>query len=81
MNCRLYDAHNHLQDDRLKPHRAGIAAALQQENITKMVVNGSCEKDWPAVLELARQCPQVLPSFGYHPWYVNERPADWEKTL
>ena len=40
-----------------------------------------CEQDWPAVLELARRCPQVIPSFGYHPWYVNERSADWREVL
>jgi TatD DNase family protein len=46
-----------------------------------MVVNGSCESDWPQVLALARQSPQVIPSFGYHPWYVAERSADWQAAL
>jgi TatD DNase family protein len=81
MNCRLYDAHNHLQDAQLKPHRDAIAAAVHRENIARMVVNGSCEEDWPEVLELARQWPQVIPSFGLHPWYVKERSADWQKAL
>ena len=54
MNFRLYDAHNHLQDDRLAPHREAILAALQREGVAGMVVNGSCEEDWPEVLELAR---------------------------
>jgi len=46
-----------------------------------MVVNGSCEEDWPDVLALARAHPQVLPSFGYHPWYVHERSPEWQKHL
>ena len=46
-----------------------------------MVVNGSCEEDWPAVRTLARQHPRLLPSFGYHPWYVRERSADWKTKL
>ena len=46
-----------------------------------MVVNGSCEEDWPAVLSLSRQFPQVIPSFGYHPWYVKERSAGWQQNL
>jgi TatD DNase family protein len=46
-----------------------------------MVVNGSCEADWPDVLELARRIPQVLPSFGYHPWYVGERTKNWREML
>jgi TatD DNase family protein len=81
MGPRLYDAHNHLQDDRLAPHRQAILAALQTEGVAGMVVNGSCEADWPEVLELARRCPQVVPSFGYHPWYVKERSVDWQAAL
>ncbi|MGD0089310.1 MAG: ATPase, T2SS/T4P/T4SS family [Planctomycetota bacterium] len=78
---RLYDAHNHLQDDRLVPCREAVLAAVRRENVVKMVVNGSCEADWPAVLDLARRHPQVIPSFGYHPWYVKERSADWRQVL
>ena len=81
MSFRLYDAHNHLQDTRLAPHREAILAALQREGVAGMVVNGSCEEDWPEVLALARSCPQVIPSFGYHPWYVKERSPEWQATL
>ena len=78
---RLYDAHNHLQDDRLAPHLDAILPTLGPVGITRMVVNGSCEEDWPAVLKLAQREPRVLPSFGYHPWYVGERTPDWQREL
>jgi TatD DNase family protein len=81
MNFRLYDAHNHLQDERLAPHREAILATLQREGVAGMVVNGSCEADWPEVLALAREHAQVIPSFGYHPWYVKERLPDWQQAL
>ena len=81
MSIRLYDAHNHLQDARLTPHRETLCAALQREGVAGMVVNGSCEEDWPQVLALARQHAQVVPSFGYHPWYVKERSPDWQQAL
>lgn len=82
MPMRLYDAHNHLQDDRLKPFLPVILESLAREPmIVRMVVNGSSEEDWPAVRELARQCPRVLPSFGYHPWYIKERSPRWHETL
>jgi TatD DNase family protein len=81
MRVRLYDAHNHLQDERL----ANVAAtALDQsfaEGLSAMVVNGSCEEDWPQVLALAERHPEVIPSFGYHPWYVSERTVQWEEKL
>ena len=125
MSMKLYDAHNHLQDARLAPHRATVLAAMQEEGVASMVVNGSCEEDWPEVLALARICntrvaadvsrrilsgprlaptdvggyspsanrgeaersgpapsyPKVIPSFGYHPWYVKERSPDWQAAL
>jgi TatD DNase family protein len=81
MNLRLFDAHNHLQDERLAPHLAEILAALPGAGVVRMVVNGSCEADWPRVLELARTVPQVIPSFGCHPWYVKERTPNWRESL
>jgi len=81
MNLRLYDAHNHLHDDRFGGRQAVLLADCVGEGVAKMVVNGSCEEDWPKVLALARAHPQVLPSFGYHPWYVHERTAEWQKNL
>src|SRR5215831_19808269 len=82
MKAPLYDAHNHLHDERLGPHLAGILKTVEREGIVRMVVNGSCEEDWHAVMELARRYPRlVLPSFGYHPWYVRERSPDWQQRL
>ena len=81
MNLRLFDAHNHLQDERLAPHRAAILMALPGAGVAQMVVNGSGEEDWPEVLALAKSVPQVIPSFGYHPWYVGERSANWRENL
>ncbi len=81
MSIRLYDAHNHLQDDRLAPHLDSILHALDREHVAGMVVNGSCEEDWPAVAELAVRDRRVVPSFGYHPWYVKERSAQWQQVL
>lgn len=81
MSHRLYDAHNHLQDARLGADRDAIVSAAARVGVVRMVVNGSCEEDWSAVLELARRYPCALPSFGYHPWYVRERTPHWRAEL
>jgi len=48
----------------------------------KLVVNGTREADWERVAELARAYPgRVLPSFGLHPWYVNEASEHWRGRL
>lgn len=77
----LYDAHNHLHDDRLGPNKADLIDVAKQDGVVRMVVNGSCEEDWSAVLTLAKQHPTVLPSFGFHPWYVKERTSNWQQNL
>ena len=78
---RLYDAHNHLQDERLGGRPAELLGACRGVGVARMVVNGACEGDWPQVLALAKQYPEVLPSFGYHPWYLQERTPDWLANL
>lgn len=78
----FYDAHNHLQDDRFAGRQAELVAASRAAGVARMVVNGSCETDWPQVAALAREFPElIVPSFGYHPWYVGERTPRWRETL
>ena len=78
----LFDAHNHLQDERFGGRQDELVAACCAACVGRMVVNGACEKDWPAVAELARRYPDLVhPSFGYHPWYLAERTSQWEQTL
>ena len=81
MAVRLYDAHNHLQDERLAPHLEAILPAVRREGVARMVVNGACEADWPNVLALAERHPEIIPSFGYHPWYVRECSETWQERL
>lgn len=77
----FYDAHNHLQDDRFAGRTRELLAMCETAGIKRMVVNGACESDWPQVQALARENKMVLPSFGYHPWYLPERTPEWKKNL
>ena len=62
--------------------RADRAELLAEcEGLSRMVVNGCAEEDWPQVAALAKAHPQVLPSFGYHPWFIHERTGNWESEL
>lgn len=77
----LYDAHNHLQDDWLTPHLASIDTDLRACGVQRVVVNGTCENDWPAVTALAERFEWVLSSYGLHPWDAGNRSANWLATL
>ena len=87
---KFYDAHNHLQDDRFVGRQSELLAACEKSGVARMVVNGASESDWPQVLELAKHFggasvpasrTQIIPNFGYHPWYLPERTPDWLRNL
>ena len=77
----MHDAHNHIHSPRLAPWRAAFLAELPSLGLRRAVVNGTSESDWPAVKSLAAEVPWVLPSYGLHPWFVNERTPAWRETL
>jgi len=78
---RLFDAHNHLQDNRFPDDTALMLAECTEAGLVRMVVNGTRESDWDMVAQLAGQHPLVIPSFGLHPWFVPERSTDWLSRL
>jgi TatD DNase family protein len=77
----LFDAHNHLQDEWLTPHRGEVIAAVERAGVRRMVVNGTMEADWAGVASLASRHPWVLPSYGLHPWQIARRTPSWRGRL
>jgi len=78
---QIYDAHNHLQDDALQPHRKEVWRTLTEVGLAGAVVNGTEENDWPEVARLAADHAWMVPSFGLHPWHVKERSPRWQESL
>jgi len=81
MSLPLYDAHNHLQDDWLKPHHAEIFSTLKTIGLRGAVVNGTSEEDWAEVAALANAHEWIIPSYGMHPWFVPKRTPQWRERL
>lgn len=77
----LFDAHCHLQDERLFPQLDSAMRRAMAAGVTGLMCCGSGEKDWGLLPDIARRFPQVRLSFGLHPWYVGERTADWLNCL
>lgn len=77
----LYDAHLHLQDARLAAVLGELPRVYGRLGVARVVVNGTCPQDWPAVLKLAQNHEFIIPSFGLHPWQVNNAPNDWLEQL
>ncbi|MDP0501070.1 MAG: TatD family hydrolase [Verrucomicrobiota bacterium JB022] len=79
---RQFDAHLHLQDTRLDPHRERLIAALREADVAGLVTNGTSPADWPAVEALAEAHPGwIRPAYGLHPWRVGQEPAGWLEEL
>lgn len=77
----FHDSHCHLSAIRLTPFRDEIALHLATRESKSVVVNGMNEDDWENVASLARKYPQVIPSFGYHPFYISQATSSWKDTL
>lgn len=75
------DAHNHLQDEWLAGSLEAILETCRARGVDALVVNGTCEQDWPRVAALARAYPEVRPAFGVHPWDARQRSPGWLDTL
>lgn len=78
---RYVDAHNHLQDEWLQPHLEAACAQLAGLPLSRAVVNGTCEEDWPRVADLAARFSWIQPSYGVHPWLAGGRSPGWRDAL
>lgn len=77
----FYDAHCHLQDDRLAGKAGEVVSLYEDLGVAEVVVNGTDPGDWKVVAELAQDFDRVRPSFGLHPWKVNQVGAHWKLLL
>ena len=77
----LFDAHCHLQDERLAGRMAEVLNRAERSGVRRMLCCGCHERNWDAVLALAQAHPEIVPSFGIHPWYMEGRTDGWLKTL
>ncbi|MDZ8118859.1 TatD family hydrolase [Pontiella agarivorans] len=78
---KLFDAHNHIQDNRLFPDLEKVMKRAAEVGVVKMGIKGCCESDWPRVIDLSKTYDGIYPSFGLHPWFISERSEQWLRTL
>ncbi|HEY5652841.1 MAG TPA: TatD family hydrolase [Pontiella sp.] len=78
---RLFDSHNHIQDERIFPMLEKVMAHARDAGVIKMGVKGCCEDDWSRVVEIMESDEGISPSFGLHPWFIANRSSGWLQTL
>ncbi len=67
---KLFDAHIHWQDERLRSSFEEDKQASKKMGIAAWICNGTFPQDWAAVLGLAQIHQKIIPAFGFHPWYL-----------
>ncbi len=77
----LFDAHNHLQDIRFSADIAEVLHRARGLGVTYDACCGTNPDDWSAVETLASGDRRIVPSFGLHPWYLEQRTEDWLEIL
>ncbi len=77
----LIDCHLHLQDYCPDTDVSALIEEARAVGVTHFVCNGEDERDWPKVLRLASERPDVIPCFGLHPWMIEDRSRDWLSAL
>jgi len=78
---KLFDAHNHIQDERLFPMLEKVMERARAGGVERMAIKGCCEADWPKVVEIINRYPDAYLAFGLHPWFIGERSNQCFQTL
>ncbi|KAL4342298.1 hypothetical protein GQ457_08G005940 [Hibiscus cannabinus] len=81
MPMKLFDAHCHLQDQRVLDKAPLLIETAVGAGVVYMAVDGITEKDWHLVKEMSDGYESVIPNFGLHPWFVEGRSPTWFDTL
>jgi len=77
----MFDAHTHLQDERLDGCRDAVIAAALAAGVRGACCCGSSPDDWEKVGALRHAAFHILPAFGVHPWYAGNLATDWLDRL
>lgn len=78
---RYYDAHCHLQDERIAQEIEEVLWLYRDLGVRQVVVNGTSDADWRRVAALCEGSDVLRPSFGLHPWKVGEADGEWRSLL
>lgn len=77
----IFDSHCHLQDARIVNALPTLLDSATRAGVKWFAVNGTSEDDWDLVKKLGEEHHEIIPCFGLHPWYVENRSDHWFRRL
>lgn len=78
---QLFDAHNHIQEERLFSRLNWVMDRARAAGICRMGVKGCSEADWGRVEHIVNNFDCIFPAFGIHPWFISGRSVNWTTKL
>ncbi len=67
----LIDAHCHFQDF-TNEEISSIIIRCKEKNISFFLTNSTNKNDFERTLNISNSNKELIPGFGYHPWYLDE---------
>jgi TatD DNase family protein len=78
---KLFDAHCHIQDERLFPYFEDMLEKAGAAGVTAMAAKGCTQADWPRLKRFADAYDFIFPSYGLHPYWIAQRTGNWKEEL
>lgn len=77
----MIDSHLHLQNCFDQESSDSLMSELRRVGVSQLMVNATSPGDWNEVKRLSLEYPEVIPSFGVHPWKVENLSSKWLSDL
>jgi TatD DNase family protein len=77
----VIDAHIHLDDKRFDKDRDDLIKQAQEAGIKQFITPAVTASGFSKLLNLTSQYPCIIPSYGLHPYFINQHKKDDIKYL
>jgi len=77
----LTDVHVHLQDFQFGTDLSLVLERARKNRVYRVICSATTPADWSRVQQIGAQFPDVLTSFGIHPWFVSKVSGTWQNYL
>ena len=78
---KVTDCHAHLADARIWDARASWLADCRHHGLVGALANAAQFDEWPRVMQLSQEAPEILPALGIHPFWPEQWTAEAKATL
>ena len=78
---RVTDCHAHLADARIWDARVSWLAECHSHGLVSALANAAQFDEWPRVIQLAQEAPEIQPALGIHPFWPEQWTAEAKAEL